>query len=102
MGVVRKMSITGWSHWLIQPAFLGLVLGTSGVSAIAAEDPSAINAESLPANTNSSRIEQIQQYSNETTDENSLGQITNASQFRDVQPSDWAYEALDRIVQKYG
>lgn len=31
-----------------------------------------------------------------------MGQITNASQFRDVQPSDWAYEALDRIVQKYG
>ncbi|MBW4573717.1 MAG: iron uptake porin [Aphanothece sp. CMT-3BRIN-NPC111] len=31
-----------------------------------------------------------------------MGQITNASQFRDVQPSDWAYEALDRVVQRYG
>jgi len=55
-----------------------------------------------PASSNPNSLEQIQQYSNESTGEDAMGQITNASQFRDVQPSDWAYEALDRIVQKYG
>src|SRR6478672_1460411 len=40
------------------------------------------------------------QESNSSDD--SMAQITNASQFQDVQPSDWAYEALDQIVQKYG
>ena len=49
---------------------------------------------------NSNNLEQIQRYSNEQQD--NLGQVTNVSQFRDVQPSDWAYEALSRVVQTYG
>jgi BMFP domain-containing protein YqiC len=53
--------------------------------------------ESAPVDTQN--LNQIQQYMNEG---NSQSQITNASQFRDVQPTDWAYEALDRVVQKYG
>ncbi|HEY9875273.1 MAG TPA: S-layer homology domain-containing protein, partial [Candidatus Obscuribacterales bacterium] len=51
---------------------------------------------------NPNNLEQIQQYSNENSDEDPMGQVTNVSQFRDVQPSDWAYEALSRIVQNYG
>ena len=49
---------------------------------------------------NSNNLEQIQRYSNDQQD--NLGQVTNVSQFRDVQPSDWAYEALSRVVQTYG
>ncbi len=33
---------------------------------------------------------------------NSLNQITNVSQLDDVQPGDWAYEALRSLVERYG
>ncbi|MBD2139363.1 carbohydrate porin [Anabaena sp. FACHB-1237] len=32
----------------------------------------------------------------------SLGQITNVNQLEDVQPSDWAYQALASLVERYG
>ncbi len=31
-----------------------------------------------------------------------MDQVTNVSQLRDVQPSDWAYEALRSLVERYG
>lgn len=31
-----------------------------------------------------------------------LGQITNVNQLRDVAPTDWAYEALRSLVERYG
>ena len=35
-------------------------------------------------------------------DNDSLGQITNVNQLRDVSPTDWAYEALRSLVDRYG
>jgi BMFP domain-containing protein YqiC len=68
---------------------------------LAQANPGAEATTDAPVNT--SNLEQLQRYTNEVTgNESSEGQITNASQFRDVQPSDWAFEALDRIVQRYG
>ena len=32
----------------------------------------------------------------------SMAQITNVSELRDVQPSEWAYEALKSLVERYG
>ena len=32
----------------------------------------------------------------------SLGQVTNVNQLRDVSPTDWAYEALRSLVDRYG
>ncbi|AFZ14788.1 cyanobacterial porin [Crinalium epipsammum PCC 9333] len=54
----------------------------------------------VPADTNN--IEQLQRYNSEISGEDGMSQVTNVSQFRDVQPSDWAYEALSRVVQTYG
>jgi hypothetical protein len=34
--------------------------------------------------------------------ETSLGQITSVSQLTDVQPTDWAYQALQSLVERYG
>ena len=31
-----------------------------------------------------------------------MGIVTNVSQLRDVQPTDWAYQALDNLVSRYG
>jgi hypothetical protein len=41
---------------------------------------------------------QVDRYNNE----NSVGQVSNVSQLRDVSPSDWAYEALRGLVENYG
>ena len=34
--------------------------------------------------------------------QNGLSQITNVSELRDVQPTDWAYESLKSLVERYG
>ncbi|MBW4576069.1 MAG: iron uptake porin [Aphanothece sp. CMT-3BRIN-NPC111] len=65
---------------------------------VAQASPAGGATEAAPVDTKN--LQQILQYSNEGQE--GAGQITNASQFRDVQPSDWAYEALDRVVQRYG
>ncbi|GAB4528398.1 MAG: hypothetical protein Tsb0014_09750 [Pleurocapsa sp.] len=39
---------------------------------------------------------------NKDTAQNSLTQVTNVSQLRDVKPRDWAYEALRSLVDRYG
>jgi hypothetical protein len=33
---------------------------------------------------------------------NDLGQVTSVSQLRDVQPTDWAFQALQSLVERYG
>ncbi len=61
-------------------------------------------AESLT--TNSSLLEQIDRYSlqNSNTEDtiDSLNQVNNVSQLRDVSPTDWSYEALRGLVDRYG
>ncbi|HBL10100.1 MAG TPA: hypothetical protein DD379_01450 [Cyanobacteria bacterium UBA11162] len=55
----------------------------------------------IPANSNSEILDQVQNYSNEGMDE-SIDQVTNIGQLRDVSPGDWAYEALRSLVERYG
>ncbi|GJD23187.1 S-layer region-like [Rivularia sp. IAM M-261] len=33
---------------------------------------------------------------------NDIGQVTSVSQFSDVQPTDWAFQALQSLVERYG
>jgi ubiquinone biosynthesis protein UbiJ len=33
---------------------------------------------------------------------NNMGQVTSVSQFSDVQPTDWAFQALQSLVERYG
>lgn len=44
-------------------------------------------------------LERIERYGNQ---DNGLGQVTNVNQLRDVSPTDWAYEALRSLVDRYG
>ena len=45
-------------------------------------------------------LEPINDDSNDSDD--SLDQVTNVSQLRDVSPNDWAFEALRSLVERYG
>jgi hypothetical protein len=110
------MSKIFWKSLAIGPVLLGAMLmgATSGMAETTentqiaqSNQEAAPTAQPLPANNSETpgtvdtqNLQQIIRYSNEG--DNSLEQITNASQFRDVQPTDWAYEALDRVVQRYG
>lgn len=51
---------------------------------------------------NSQLLNQVEQYGQEGQDNNQLGQVTNVNQLRDVSPTDWAYEALRSLVDRYG
>ena len=46
-------------------------------------------------------IDQIEKYDREGKG-NSMGQVTNVNQLQDVSPTDWAYEALRSLVDRYG
>lgn len=50
---------------------------------------------------NSQLLKQVEQYGQESQN-NNLGQVTNVNQLRDVAPTDWAYEALRSLVDRYG
>lgn len=45
-------------------------------------------------------LEQIDSY--QQLDQNGQSQVTNVNQLRDVSPTDWAYEALRSLVDRYG
>jgi Carbohydrate-selective porin, OprB family/S-layer homology domain len=48
-------------------------------------------------------LDQVNKYSNEGKNGgNSQGQVTSVSQFSDVQPTDWAFQALQSLVERYG
>ncbi len=42
----------------------------------------------------------VSQLSKESSEE--MGQVTSVSQFSDVQPTDWAFQALQSLVERYG
>jgi len=78
----------------ISSAIVGILVVTVG-TAIASEPldpPSTLLIPVDPATTSVDGIEP----------EEALGQITNVSQLSDVQPGDWAYEALRSLVERYG
>lgn len=106
---MKNQSQLFWHSLVTYPTILAAsILGISG-NAIAAEN-TQIGVETstkvqiaqnlTDADPNTQRLEQIQRYTDESN--NSLPQVTNVSQFSDVQSTDWAYEALSRVVEKYG
>jgi hypothetical protein len=78
---------------LVSPAILGaIVLGAS--SAMAAEMPA------VEVSTSVDSLAQVSQYSREG--QAAVGQVTSVSQLSDVKPTDWAFQALQSLVERYG
>ena len=55
-----------------------------------------------PMPSESGVLEQIENYTNESLTDDTLDQVTNVTQLRDVSPNDWAFEALRSLVERYG
>ncbi|MFZ4666644.1 MAG: iron uptake porin, partial [Prochlorotrichaceae cyanobacterium] len=69
---------------LVVPAVLGTVLGSTAWAETSGE---------------SSTLSQVSQYANEGA---SLNQVRSVNQLSDVKPTDWAYQALRSLVERYG
>jgi len=70
-------------------------------------DPQAQLANSITSSdkttgTQTSETLPIESTNESETQTDSMDQVTNVSQLRDVAPSDWAYEALRSLVERYG
>jgi hypothetical protein len=48
-------------------------------------------------NTQTTSVTELSQQTND-----GMGQVTSVSQFSDVQPTDWAFQALQSLVERYG
>ena len=58
-----------------------------------------IASNSVRAQTEVELLKQIEQYSQ--SDSQNIEQVTNANQLRDVSPTDWSYEALRSLSDRY-
>lgn len=115
-----------WKSLLVAPAFLGAaMLASSGAIAAEAQDAVESSVEFVPvelsdvtsvdaivdaeatvdvaqaAPVDSSSLNQVVQYANESN-VNAMGQVTSIDQLSDVRPTDWAYQALQSLVERYG
>ena len=66
----------------------------------------SVLAQQIPASdhSNGEVLQQLEQYqdNNSETSADALEQVTNVTQLSDVRPTDWAYEALRSLVERYG
>ncbi|MEH2167296.1 MAG: iron uptake porin [Nostoc sp.] len=105
------MSNLLWKSLVVSPAVLGATLLVS-TAAMAAPNPTieVSSAKQLgvtevaqqPEVLAQTTIDQVNRYSNEGNQNNSQSQVTSVSQFSDVQPTDWAFQALQSLVERYG
>ncbi len=59
-------------------------------------------AQSSAPSSDIDSISQINRYSREGKSGASIGQVTSVSQLSDVRPTDWAFQALQSLVERYG
>jgi hypothetical protein len=99
------MSHLFWKTLVLSPVCLGLSVLFSAKVVAAEMETSPITKQQLltQAKTQEDQVlEQVNRYSREGNNQNSLSQVTSVSQFSDVQPTDWAFQALQSLVERYG
>ena len=110
--VFQKLALRRFSLGLMA-ASVGMLWGIDNASRPAqaqslSGDIPKVSELSNPASTDLSEIKsfksnQPQRYQlNSQSTSNSLSQVTSVSELRDVQPTEWAYEALKSLVERYG
>lgn len=72
---------------------------TTEVDAIPSASQAATSAPSMKSEL---ALEQIDSESNKGDGNDPMAQVTSVSQLRDVQPTDWAFQALQSLVERYG
>jgi hypothetical protein len=84
-----------WKSLLVSPAVYGAML-LAGTAAFAGEIAvTAQTSDPLVATNPGTEAEN-------TSQEQVMSQVTSVSQLSDVQPTDWAFQALQSLVERYG
>ncbi|MHC5599368.1 MAG: iron uptake porin [Nostoc sp.] len=105
------MSNLLWKSLVVSPAVLGaaLLVSTTAIAApkttteaSSAKQVGVTEVAQQPEVLAQTTIDQVNRYSNEGNQNNSQSQVTSVSQFSDVQPTDWAFQALQSLVERYG
>ncbi len=107
------MSKIFWQALLFYPALIGATIAIAPVAmaelpVVTAEKElklaqTSVEAQPPAANTSIDTLSQIDTYSNEGKgNDNTISQVTSVSQLSDVQPTDWAFQALQSLVERYG
>ncbi|MDJ0687714.1 MAG: iron uptake porin [Xenococcaceae cyanobacterium MO_188.B32] len=93
------MSKLFWRAIKATPVVVGASL-LAASSAFAQAAPTSETNKSVDGVLN--QIDRYNSGSDAQTQTESLSQVTNVNQLRDVSPTDWAYEALRSLVDRYG
>ncbi len=82
----------------------GLLLFWASTSAVQAEEPLVEETLIEPPTLDETELRNYRTSASflDESETDSLSQVTNVSQLRDVSPGDWAYEALRSLVDRYG
>ncbi len=84
------MSNVIFKSLLAAPALLGVTLAVGAIA--------PANAQSAPTDA----LAQVGAYSAEGAGADAVDQVTSVSQLSDVKPTDWAFQALQSLVERYG
>jgi Carbohydrate-selective porin, OprB family/S-layer homology domain len=76
------------------------LVANSATSTNATATPNT-TATPITAQADAETLQQVRKYSNETQ-VNQTAQVTSVSQLSDVKPTDWAFTALQSLVERYG
>ncbi|MDJ0619460.1 MAG: iron uptake porin [Calothrix sp. MO_192.B10] len=69
---------------------------------LAMPEEAAPSIEVADITTSSSADDVLSDAKNSSLDQKPMEQVTSVSQLRDVQPTDWAFQALQSLVERYG
>lgn len=93
---------TLWKSLLASPVAFGAIL-LIGATAWAGETPiTSDTTENLNQVSQTTPLTPVSELSEEQPQGEEIEQVTSVSQFSDVQPSDWAFQALQSLVERYG
>jgi hypothetical protein len=80
-----------WRYLVASPAVIGILsMGSAGWSQEVLADNQPLLVSNLEAENNNNHQQDI------------IYQVTSVSQLSDVQPGDWAFQALQSLVERYG
>jgi hypothetical protein len=107
------MSNILWKSLVVSPAILGAALLVSSTAMAATrttkevlsiKTSAATEVSPQPAilGTESEETQVLAQINRSSRENNTSPQVTSVSQLSDVQPTDWAFQALQSLVERYG
>ncbi|MEY3332012.1 MAG: hypothetical protein RLZZ176_312 [Cyanobacteriota bacterium] len=80
-----------WRYLIASPAMIGILsMGSAGWS------------QEVPASNQPLLVSNLEAENNNNNQQDIISQVTSVSQLSDVQPGDWAFQALQSLVERYG